>query len=108
MPDAIALVAVYMGETDEDRILDMKYPFFNRVLMQLNRRLRYEAATGFAGNSFFKKAGELVEESNPLFKDRQGGGMSLASELATQMTLAKVQIAPKGEGRSEMGGTVIF
>lgn len=102
------MVAVYMGETDEEKMLDMRYSFFNRVLAQLNRKLRYDAATGFAGNSFFKEAGKLVEESNPLFKEKKGHGMALADELAMQATMASVNTAKPGAGRQEIGGTVIF
>lgn len=102
------MVAVYMGETDEEKMLDMRYPFFNRVLAQLNRKLRYDAATGFAGNSFFKESGKLVEESNPLFKEKKGHGMALADELAMQTALANVTIGQQKAGRQEIGGTVIF
>ncbi len=94
MEDAIALVAVYLGETDEEKILDMNWAFFNRVLGQINRALRYDAAVGFAGNSFFKDAGKLIEESNPLLDtdSRQSAAESLAESVQALFNVGKIKI----------------
>ena len=64
------------------------------MLGQINRALRYDAAVGFAGNSFFKDAGKLIEESNPLLDtdSRQSAAGSLAESVQALFNVGKIKI----------------
>lgn len=94
------MVAVYLGEPDEEKILSMSYIFFQSILKQLNRRLKYDAAVGYAGNSFFKKSNELINENNPLLKDAGDNVASYGEQLANMFKMGKIQIEErKGEDK---------
>lgn len=72
LDEAVALIAVYLGEPDEDRIDRMSFVFFEDVLEKLGRKLNYDAVVNYAGNSFAKKAWEMINEANPLTKKDSG------------------------------------
>lgn len=79
----------------------MSYPFFNNVLKQLNRRLKYEAAVGFAGNSFFKDASKFVDESNPLNAEEEDDPRAYGKAMAAFINSGQVKVIKreKGEGK---------
>lgn len=58
-------MAAYLGETDEEKILDMSIPFFDNVIIELGYKLNYEAIVNYAGNSFFEKSWEVITDNNP-------------------------------------------
>lgn len=67
----MALIAVYLGETDESKIDGMSIPFFNNVLAALGKRVNYDAVVNYAGNSFAKDSWKLIQESNPMTKPKK-------------------------------------
>jgi len=62
----------------------MRYPFFTEVLKQLNRKLRYDATVAYAGNSFVKESGKMIDEANPMLADKEEPNASEA--YANQLT----------------------
>lgn len=65
-------MAVYLGETDEDKIDNMSFLFFEDVVATLGKRLTYDAVVNYAGNSFFEKSWEVITENNPFNVKREG------------------------------------
>ena len=59
-------MAVYLCETDEEKILDMSTPFFDDILSALNKRLSYEAISGYAGNGFCEDSWSMIQGAHPL------------------------------------------
>ena len=82
------MVAFYMGITSENEILNMSYTFFNSLLKCLDKRLKYDAAVGYAGNSFFKESSELINASNPLRGDAKGKGNGEIEGIAVAINMA--------------------
>lgn len=62
----------------------MRYPFFSEVLKQLNRKLRYDATVAYAGNSFVKESGKMIDEANPMLAEKEPPTASEA--YANQLT----------------------
>ncbi len=69
----MALLAVYLGETDESKIDGMSIPFFNSVLAALGKRVNYDAVVNYAGNSFAKDSWKMIQEANPMTKPKKIG-----------------------------------
>jgi len=69
----VALLAVYLGETDESKIDGMSIPFFNSVLAALGKRVNYDAVVNYAGNSFAKDSWKMIQEANPMTKPKKIG-----------------------------------
>lgn len=69
----MALLAVYLGETDESKIDGMSIPFFNNVLAALGKRVNYDAVVNYAGNSFAKDSWKMIQEANPMTKPKKIG-----------------------------------
>lgn len=59
------MIAVYLGEPSEEKILRMSQLFFEDVIRELGYRLNYEAIVNYAGNSFFEKSWDVIMENNP-------------------------------------------
>ena len=49
----------------------MSIPFFNDVLKMLGKRVNYDAVVNYAGNSFAKDSWKLIQEANPLAKEKK-------------------------------------
>ena len=49
----------------------MSIPFFNNVLAFLGKRVNYDAVVNYAGNSFAKDSWKLIQEANPLMKQKK-------------------------------------
>ena len=79
----------------------MTYPFFNRVLKQLNRVLKYEAAVGYAGNGFFEKSSDFIQESNPLFEDASDNVASYGERMANMLNMGMIKVREKEEGERD-------
>lgn len=62
------MIAVYLGETNEEHINDMSIVFFNSVLAALGKRVNYDAVVNYAGNGFAKDSWKMIQEANPLMK----------------------------------------
>lgn len=65
------MIAVYLGEVNEEKINNMSIPFFNSVLSSLGKRVNYDAVVNYAGNSFAKNSWDLIKEANPLTKPKK-------------------------------------
>lgn len=65
-------MAVYLGQTDEDKIEQMSQVFFESVLEKLGKKLNYDAVVNYAGNSFAQKAWEMIADANPLHAKESG------------------------------------
>lgn len=87
----MALVAVYLGETNEDNINGMSIPFFNNVLSMLGKRVNYDAVVNYAGNAFAKDSWKLIQDANPLVKPKKisSGFMELLNKTTVNSTKAK-------------------
>lgn len=68
------MVAVYLGEVDENKINDMSLPFFHSVLSSLGKRINYDAVVNYAGNSFAKDSWKLIQDANPMVKPIKNKG----------------------------------
>jgi hypothetical protein len=97
------LVAIYLGQTEEERINCMSYRFFNKILDQLNRVLKYDAAVGFAGNGFFKDSYKYVDESNPLTKDKHADNKSFGESMAAFINGGNVTVKAVKKGEDKDG-----
>lgn len=64
------MVAVYLGETDENRINQMSFDFFDSVLSALGKKINYDAVVNYAGNSYFEKSWQVITENNPMNKGK--------------------------------------
>jgi len=102
------LVAIYLGETDESKIERMSYPFFNKVLHHLNRKLQYDAAIGYAGNSFFKDSGKLINETNPLRGEEERGNSGYGESLAAMLNSGKFNIRIRSREEQEDEYGIVF
>lgn len=49
----------------------MSIPFFNTVLGTLGKRVNYDAVVNYAGNAFAKDSWKLIQEANPLTKQKK-------------------------------------
>lgn len=67
-------MAAHLGETDEYKINNMSYVWFNLVLAALGKKLNYESISNLYGNSFAKDAAKIVQSAYPLSKSGQGPG----------------------------------
>ncbi|MDO4802983.1 MAG: hypothetical protein Q4A15_12525 [Prevotellaceae bacterium] len=48
----------------------MSLIFFNSILTALGRRVNYDAISNYAGNSFAKDSWKMIQEANPLTKQK--------------------------------------
>lgn len=54
----------------------MSYIFFEDVLKELGHKLAYDAIVNYAGNSFAKDSWEMIQDSNPMTLNENGGRSS--------------------------------
>ena len=64
------MIAVYLGETNENKINEMSIPFFDIVLAALGKRVNYDAVVNYAGNAFAKDSWKMIQEANPMTKPK--------------------------------------
>ena len=86
----MALVAVYLGETDESKIDEMSIPFFNSVLAALGKRVNYDAVVNYAGNAFAKDSWKMIQEANPMTKPKKIGN-AFADMIQKTIKVAKTE-----------------
>lgn len=60
----------------------MGTPFFDGVLEYIGKYIRYEALSNYAGNSFFKDSGKLINEHFPLIAEKKEQPHALQSILS--------------------------
>ena len=72
----------------------MRYPFFTEVLKQLNRKLRYDATIAYAGNSFVKDSGKMIDEANPMLEDKKEptAGEAYANQLTNMFNAGLITV----------------
>lgn len=61
-------MAVYLGEADEDKILNMSLVFIDSVMEFIGKRINFEAVANYAGNSFMKDSWKMIEDNHPMKK----------------------------------------
>lgn len=88
----MALVAVHLGEVDENKINDMSYLFLESILLALGKKLNYDAVVNYAGNSYFEKSWEVITENNPMnvkktVNDRTGIGSMIEAMNAGKIVI---------------------
>lgn len=56
----------------------MSIVFFESVLIELGKKLNYDAIVNYAGNSFAEKSWDMITEANPMATPKQkvGGGLA--------------------------------
>lgn len=89
----MALIAVYLGETDETKIDGMSIPFFNNVLATLGKRVNYDAVVNYAGNSFAKDSWKLIQEANPMSKPKKIGSGFMDTLNKAKIIKAKIPMS---------------
>ena len=62
----MAIIAVHLGVVEEEKIDNMSYVFFQKVLSGLGHKLIYDAVVNYAGNSFCEKSWETIMNNYPL------------------------------------------
>ena len=71
----------------------MTYPFFTSVLEQLNRKLKFDTAVAYAGNSFAKDSATIIQESNPLLdNEKEEGNDYYINELTNMIKMGQMSI----------------
>lgn len=88
------MIAVYLGEVNEDRINDMSWPFFTSVLAALGKRVNYDAVVNYAGNAFAKDSWKMIQEANPMLKQKamNAGFIDLISKPNTVKKISKEEL----------------
>ena len=84
------MIAVYLGETNENKINDMSLPFFDSVLAALGKRVNYDAVVNYAGNAFAKDSWKMIQEANPMAKQKKINA-SFIDMLSKPSTMSKVE-----------------
>lgn len=84
------MIAVYLGETNEDNINNMSWPFFNDVLAALGKRVNYDAVVNYAGNAFAKDSWKMIQEANPMTKPKKMSS-SFIDMLSKPTTMSKIE-----------------
>ena len=57
----------------------MSYLFFESVLMELGKKLNYDAIVNYAGNSFCEKSWDLIQEAYPMAEKKKTATSAIAS-----------------------------
>ena len=57
----------------------MSMLFFDDVLMELDKKLNYDAIVNYAGNGFCEKSWDMIQESYPLGAGKKTGNSAVAS-----------------------------
>lgn len=72
----------------------MSYPFFNSVLEQLNRKLRFDTAVAYAGNSFVKESSQMIQDSNPFIAEptEQDAKETYMNQLSNMIMAGQISI----------------
>lgn len=67
----------------------MNVPFFNSVLTTLGKRVNYDAVVNFAGNAFAKDSWKMIQEANPLLKQKKigAGFIDLLNKASTTKSI---------------------
>lgn len=71
----------------------MSMLFFEDVLMELGKKLNYDAVVNYAGNSFCEKSWNMIQESNPMNGDKNTGTSSIAAFFENATIVKKGQNA---------------
>lgn len=69
----------------------MSLLFFEDVLMELGKKLNYDAVTNYAGNSFCEKSWDMIQEANPMGSGKKTGTNSVAAFFESATIVKKGQ-----------------
>lgn len=92
---------------DEDKIDNMSITFFNSVLATLGKRVNYDAVVNYAGNSFAKDSWKIIQDANPLIKQKpkQHSFMALFDEVKMPVVKNVKQAVLPGNDWFKIGET---
>lgn len=74
----------------------MSLLFFESILMELGRKLRYDAVVNYAGNSFCEKSWDMICDANPMIEEKDRKMNSIAA-FFNSMSVQRVTRAEKPE-----------
>lgn len=57
----------------------MSLIFFEDVLMELGKKLNYDAVVNYAGNSFCEKSWNMIQDAHPMTSGKKTGNSSVAA-----------------------------
>lgn len=60
------MIAVHLGEVSEEKILEMRYDFYQNVIKELSIKFNFDSTTSLLANPYCEKASEYVNNSNPM------------------------------------------
>lgn len=60
------MIALHLGECDEDKILEMRLPFFNDILAELSVYLNFQSLTSILANPYASEGYKIVQDANPI------------------------------------------
>lgn len=80
---------------DEEAIENMSWIFFEDVLVQLGKKLNYDAVVNYAGNSFAKDSWKMIMDANPMVAEKKGNGIA--------DFFAKANVRVEKKPRSQIG-----
>lgn len=85
----------------------MSLLFFEDVLMELGKKLNYDAISNYAGNSFCEKSWEMIQEANPMGDGKKTGTSSVAAFFESATIVKKGQsINPDAIGPVKERGNI--
>ena len=85
------MISLYVGEIDEDKILEITYPFYSSLITEIGCKLRFESVSNLLGNGGAGKGvSEVVEESNPF---------NYKEQKLQKLTMTNLAASPLGKGR---------
>lgn len=80
----------------------MSMLFFESVLMELGKKLNYDAIVNYAGNSFCEKSWDMIQEAYPMGEGKKTGSNSIAAFFENATVVVKGKSAnPEALGPNE-------
>lgn len=70
----------------------MSYDFFQGILSTLGKKLNYDAAVNYAGNSYVEKAWEIIQDNNPMKATTDSHDRSGLEKAISSMGIGDIQI----------------
>lgn len=95
---------MHLGIVDENLINEMSIPFFDDILEELGHKLIYDAVVNYAGNSFFEKSWEMIQEHNPfaVAEDEANGTNARVKAIANFFNNANIEVVRPEKSYSEI------
>ena len=85
------MIALYVGEIDENKILEITYPFYTSLITEIGCKLRFDSVSNLLGNGGAgSSVAEIVEKHNPFtYKEHK----------LERLTMANLASCPLAKGR---------